>query len=124
MVGRIETANAFFAGGRELGRNASLVREHLRLVLEVRPGERPLLPAFGCRVHEMPGIETQHERQVAAVFIEDALGDWAPWAGVRRVKLLGVEDGMIQVRLEGRAPAMEITCCLQDPPGPEAGGES
>lgn len=119
MVGRIETADAFFAGGRELERNAELIEERLRLILEVRQGERPLLPSFGCRVHELPAIEAPHERRVAEVFIEEALRDWAPWAGVRRAKLLAAEAGMIRVRLEGRAPVMEITFGLQEPPGLE-----
>ena len=113
MVSRIETTDAFFAGTRELGADAGLVEERLRLLLEVRPGERPLLPSFGCRVHGMAAIETQHDQQLAAVFIEEALGEWAPWAGVRRVKILAVECVKIQVRLEGRAPMMDITFSLQ-----------
>lgn len=113
MVGRIETTDAFFAGTRELGADAGLVEERLRLLLEVRPGERPLLPSFGCRVHGMAAIETQHDQQLAAVFVEEALGEWAPWAGVRRVRILAVEGVKIQVRLEGRAPVMDITFSLQ-----------
>ena len=113
MVSRIEATDAFFAGTRELGADGGLVEERLRLILEVRPGERPLLPSFGCRVHGMEAIETQHDEQLAAVFIEETLGEWAPWAGVRRVKILAVDGAQIQVRLEGRAPVMDISFSLQ-----------
>ncbi len=113
MVSRIETTDAFFAGSRELGADAGLVEERIRLILEVRQGERPMLPSFGCRIHGMGAIETQHDRQLAAVFIEEALDEWASWAGVRRVKILAVENEKIQVRLEGRAPVMEIGFSLQ-----------
>ena len=113
MVGRVETVDAFFAGTRDLEADGRLVEERLRLILEVQPGERPLLPSFGCRVHGMGKIETQHERQLAAVFIEEALAEWAPWAGVRRVKILAAGDGKIQVSLEGGGGLMNLTFSLQ-----------
>ena len=113
MVGRVETVDAFFAGTRELEADGKLVEDRLRLILEVRPGERSLLPSFGCRVHGMEKIETEHDRQLATVFIEEALVEWAPWAGVRRVKLLAARDGKIQVSLEGAGPLMNLTFSLQ-----------
>ena len=109
MVSRIEATDAFFAGTRELGADGGLVEERLRLILEVRPGERPLLPSFGCRVHGMAAIETQHDQQLAAVFVEETLGEWAPWAGVRRVLLLSVAQEQISLRLTGRFSGMEIS---------------
>ena len=109
MVGRAETVDAFFAGTRELAADDRLVEERLRLILEVCPGERPLLPSFGCRVHAMEKIETPRELQLAEVFIEEALGEWAPWAGVRRVKVLAAQEGEIQVSLQGRGELMKLT---------------
>ena len=109
MVARVAEADRFFenCGGPPV--SATALKERLRLILEVRPGERALLPSFGCRVHELPAIETEHERRLAEVLIEEALHDWAPWAGVCRVLLLSVEEEQISLRLTGRLPGMEIS---------------
>ena len=109
MVARVAETDKFFGncGGPPV--SATAFKERLRLILEVRPGERALLPSFGCRVHELPAIETEHERRLAEVLIEEALHDWAPWAGVRRVLLLSVEEEQISLRLTGRLPGMEMS---------------
>jgi phage baseplate assembly protein W len=109
MVARVAETDRFFenCGGPPV--SATALKERLRLILEVRPGERALLPSFGCRVHELPAIETEHERRLAEVLIEEALHDWAPWAGVRRVLLLSVEEERISLRLTGRLPGLEIS---------------
>mgnify|MGYP003311698888 CR=1 FL=1 len=67
MVARVAEADRFFenCGGPPV--SATALKERLRLILEVRPGERALLPSFGCRVHELPAIETEHERRLAEV---------------------------------------------------------
>ena len=109
MVARASVTDTFFGdhGGTDLP--IPVLEERLRLILEVRPGQRPLLPSFGCRVHELPAIETEHERRLAEVLIEEALHDWAPWAGVRRVLLLSVAQEQISLRLTGRFSGMEIS---------------
>ena len=107
MVERV--ADTFFDGCRYPESPADVLEERLRLILEVRPGERPLLPSFGCRVHDLEAIDSEHARQVAAVLIEEALRDWAPWAGVRRVSLLDVEEDRIRLRLTGRMPSLELS---------------
>ena len=107
MVGR--AVDTFFAGCRYPESPVDVIEERLRLILEVRPGERALLPSFGCRVHDLEAIDSEHQRQVAAVLIEEALRDWAPWAGVRRVSLLDVEEDRIRLRLTGRMPSLELS---------------
>ena len=67
-------------------RSGSSLAERMRLVLEVVPGERPLLPEFGCAVQHMKQISTPRERQVAAALIEDALERWLP-----SVRVVGVD---------------------------------
>ena len=59
-------ADTFFDGCRYPESPADVLEERLRLILEVRPGERPLLPSFGCRVHDLEAIDSEHERQVCA----------------------------------------------------------
>jgi phage baseplate assembly protein W len=54
------------------------VTECLRRILEIVPGERPLLPDFGCRVHMLGTLVTRSDFQLAAALIEEALETWAP----------------------------------------------
>jgi hypothetical protein len=96
------------AAGRIGGRRPPSVRERLRLVLEVEPGERPLLPEFGCAVHRMPSIESEHERQIAAVLVEEALERWAPWARVRRADVVGGTPRRLALVLSTPAGKMEL----------------
>jgi len=73
--------------------------ERARLVLEVVPGERRREPAFGCRVHFLPEIETEEDRQLAAALIEESLEIWLPALGVERARVDPSEDGVIHLRL-------------------------
>ena len=116
-------ADTFFDGCRYPESSADVLEERLRLILEVRPGERPLLPSFGCRVHDLEAIDSEHERQVAAVLIEEALRDWAPWAGVRRVSLLDVEEDRIRLRLTGRMPSLELSFHRRETAGSRTTGK-
>ena len=73
--------------------------ERARLVLEVVPGERRREPVFGCRVHFLPEIETEEDRQLAAALIEESLEMWLPALGVERARVDASEDGVIHLRL-------------------------
>jgi hypothetical protein len=73
--------------------------ERARLVLEIVPGERRREPAFGCRVHFLPEIETEEDRQLAAALIEESLESWLPSLGVERARVDSSEDGLIGLRL-------------------------
>lgn len=73
--------------------------ERARLVLEVVPGERRREPAFGCRVHFLPEIETEEDRQLAAALIEESLEIWLPALGIERARVDQSEDGVIHLRL-------------------------
>jgi phage baseplate assembly protein W len=75
------------------------VAERARLVLEIVPGERRREPAFGCRVHLLPEIETEEDRQLAAALIEESLEMWLPSLGVERARVDASEDGVIGLQL-------------------------
>jgi phage baseplate assembly protein W len=75
------------------------VAAEARLVLEVVPGERRLLPEFGCRVHGLRRIETSAERHLAAVFVEEALARWAPSLGEVRAEVHASLDGILHLAL-------------------------
>ena len=65
---------------------AEHVRQSLRMILSTRQGTRPLLPEFGCRIHEL--LFRPATRACLAqmeFFIEQALRRWEP-----RIELSGV----------------------------------
>jgi hypothetical protein len=70
-----------------------------RLVLEIVPGERRREPAFGCRVHFLPEIETEEDRQIAAALIEEAIETWLPGLGVERARVDSSEDGVLGLQI-------------------------
>ena len=93
-----------------------------RRVLEIVPGERRLIPEFGCRVHSLESFGSSHARCIGAELIADALRRWAPQLAARRVEIDGYEDGLIHAsiwvplgrcsfRIRHRAPqpASELT---------------
>ena len=100
----IDSAGAL--GGAEHASSA----ERLRLVLDVVPGERPLLPEFGCGIHHMSSIESDLERQLAAALVEEALDRWAPWARVERVDVTHVSGERITLVISTATEKMELEC--------------
>jgi phage baseplate assembly protein W len=78
----------------------SSVSSRAALVLAVAPGERRLLPEFGCRVHELPSIESGEECQLAAALVEEALECWTPDLGVERTEVETTDrEGCLKIRL-------------------------
>jgi hypothetical protein len=77
------------------------IRQCITIIIGTRPGERQMLPAFGCRIHEM--LFTPHSRATAAVIghhVSEALRRWE-----RRIEVLKVESwpepgGAIRVQVE------------------------
>lgn len=88
-------------GGRLLDGRSDPLGDTARLVLELMPGERRLLPGFGCRIHFLPSIESAAERHVAAALIEESLREWVPSLGVERAEVLGLDDDdLVKVALQ------------------------
>ena len=83
--------------------------ERARLVLEVVPGERPLRPEFGCRVHYLASLQTAEERQLAAALLEEALQRWLPQFGVERVDVLDVDGGRLTIALLAAGRRQQLT---------------
>jgi len=73
--------------------------ERARLVLEIVPGERRLLPDLGCRLHCLPRIAAPAERQLAAACVEEALERWLPDLRVERAEVVEVGRGWVGLRL-------------------------
>jgi len=76
------------------------IRDCMTIVLGTKPGERQMLPEFGCRVHElMFAPNTRATAHLVARHIKEALARWEP-----RVEVLGVDafpdaNGQIRVQI-------------------------
>ena len=64
------------------------IEESIRLILGTAPGERPMRPEFGCRIHDLifaPNDATT--MGLARYYVEDALGMWEPRIQVKDVRV-------------------------------------
>ena len=74
------------------------IRQSMSLILATRPGERQMLPEFGCRAHELmfapntPGTAAQ-----IASHVEAALKRWEPRIEVNAVKAISEPSGSVRV---------------------------
>ncbi len=77
------------------------IRQNITIILGTKPGERQMLPAFGCRIHElMFAPNTRATSAIVAHHVEEALTRWE-----RRIQVLKVEaepdqTGSIRVEVE------------------------
>ena len=76
----------------------SEVARRARLVLEVAPGERRLLPGFGCRIHGLE-LDSRESLAIAGALLEEALEHWAPELCVDEALVTGCEEGKVHLRL-------------------------
>ena len=77
------------------------IRQNITIILGTRPGERQMLPGFGCRIHElMFAPNTRGTAAMVAHHVEEALTRWE-----QRIKVLKVDsqpeaNGAIRVDVE------------------------
>src|SRR5262245_45303475 len=95
--------------GRLLDERLDPVVSTARLILEIVPGERRLLPDFGCRIHCLRSLSTQGERQLGAALVEEALDRWAPSLGIDRAEILSVKEGTVRMTLRARGEWHELS---------------
>jgi phage baseplate assembly protein W len=84
------------------------IRQAIQIILGTAPGERPMLPDFGCRLQEMVfGLNNASLAGLAETAVREALVRWEP-----RIDVLGVTAGaspdhpellLIQVQYEVRS---------------------
>ena len=84
------------SGGADAGR---AIVSTARRILEIVPGERRLLAAFGCRIHALDDLHRSEARELAAGLVEEALERWVPALGVERVEVREARGGWIRVAL-------------------------
>jgi phage baseplate assembly protein W len=81
-------------GGIALVSRDREVEESIRLILATAPGERPMRPEFGCRIHEHVFAPVDASTAgLIAYAVRSALLRWEPRIDVREVDVSGAEDG-------------------------------
>jgi len=100
---------AVTARGRlALARGQNRVEESIYLILGTRPGERLMLPAFGCAIHDLVFAPNNPRTRTGAVdAVRRALVTWEP-----RIDVLEVaaefdpgEPGLLLIRIDYRVRA-------------------
>jgi phage baseplate assembly protein W len=97
-------------GGVALSEYEENIRQNISIILGTQPGERQMLPDFGCRIHELLfAPDNSYAGQLAARHVEDALRRWEP-----RIEVIGVEavpdpTGAIRVEVAYRITSTGVT---------------
>lgn len=87
-------------GGIALSEYEANIRDCMSLIVGTRPGERQMLPEFGCRINEMlfsPNTSETADQVSSAV--EDALTRWEPRIEVQSVDAWPDQTGSIRVQV-------------------------
>jgi phage baseplate assembly protein W len=76
------------------------IRQCVTIILGTRPGERQMIPEFGCRIHELLfAPNNQTTAQVAAGHVREALGRWEPRIEVQDVNASSDPSGAIRLEV-------------------------
>jgi phage baseplate assembly protein W len=76
------------------------IRESMSIILGTRPGERQMLPEFGCRIHElMYTPNTAANASLVAYHVRTALERWEPRIDVLEVSADPMLDGRLDVKV-------------------------
>lgn len=74
------------AGRLLLAAGAVDIRQAILLVLQTTPGERVMLPAFGCRINELVfSVANAATVSLAQLYVKQALDRWEPRVQVSSV---------------------------------------
>ncbi|MCB9686746.1 MAG: GPW/gp25 family protein [Alphaproteobacteria bacterium] len=93
------------------------IRECVTIILGTRPGERQMMPDFGCRIHElMFSPDTRATSSLIAHYVEEALIRWEPRVEVTKVDAFPDRTGGIRVlvhyRIKSTEELQELTLML------------
>jgi phage baseplate assembly protein W len=86
------------SGGTAMSEYEENIRQCVTVILSTKPGERQMLPDFGCRIHELmfapntPAIST-----MIALHVESALTLWEPRVTLTNVDAWPEPGGTIRV---------------------------
>mgnify|MGYP001205593445 CR=1 FL=1 len=84
------------------------IRQCITIILSTRPGERQMLPAFGCRVHELLfAPSTSTTSLIAEGYVRDALRKWEPRVDVESVSAVPDSSGALRLEVVYRITATD-----------------
>jgi phage baseplate assembly protein W len=87
-------------GSIALVRREREIEEAIRLILSTAPGERPMRPEFGCRIHDFVFAPADSATAGQIAFeVRSALEQWEPRVELRDVEVRfdAVDDGTLYV---------------------------
>lgn len=90
-------------GGVATSGSEDNIRQSMTIILGTRPGERQMLPEFGCRIHELvfaPG--TSANAGLVSYHVQQALARWEPRIDVLAVEAEPHVEGRMTVRVRYR----------------------
>jgi uncharacterized protein len=91
------------SGGVALSEFEENIRESVTIILGTQPGERQMLPDFGCRIHElMFAPATRATATLAQYHVETALARWEPRIDVINVDAYPGNSGVLRVEVKYR----------------------
>lgn len=88
------------SGGVGLSEYEENIRQNITIILGTKPGERQMMPEFGCRIHEL--MFAPATRATAALLkhhVERALERWEPRIEVTNVETWVEAGGTIRVQV-------------------------
>ncbi len=93
----------FEQGGIAMSEYEQNIRECISVILGTRPGERQMLPEFGCRIHEvMFTPNTTVTSTLVAHHVKTALARWEPRIEVEKVDSWPDPNGTVRVQVTYR----------------------
>ncbi len=77
------------------------IRQCISIILSTRPGERQMLPEFGCRLHEVLfAPNTRATTALIAHHVKTALVRWEPRIEVIEVQAEALRNGAVNVDVD------------------------
>ena len=90
-------------GGIRLSEYEQNIQESISVILGTRPGERQVLPEFGCRIHElMFSPNTRATASLVSHHVQDALERWEPRIEVTNIDAFPDGSGTIRLTVHYR----------------------
>ena len=87
-------------GGTGMSEYEENIRQCITVILATKPGERQMLPEFGCRIHElMFAPSTQATATLIAHHVQKALERWEPRIEVLNLDSWAELSGSVRVQL-------------------------
>ncbi|MGC6515860.1 MAG: GPW/gp25 family protein [Myxococcota bacterium] len=89
------------------------IRQSITLILGTRPGERQMMPEFGCKIHEVVFTpEGRGMERLVAYHVETALTRFEPRIEVLRVQAEAGEAGRLRVSVHYRVQSSQTESVL------------